>query len=406
MRRVVLVLLLICAGSLCEEQEIDEYKLSWDESHGSFVLSLFNGTTLVHEIKAEPFQNLTSIGRAEKVFGGEDFIPMMLEEAAGGRCDACVRLTRELWRLTTQLLSEKGSMKPQDVVGKKYVFSLDMEDPAVNRRFSGLCQSENYRQLAPHIVKGCVEIMNFHANDIILRISETMKDSVMGYPNLPNSVCSQLLGICPVIPVPDTTRSHCASCAAVVNELHYRLRGDSRSGKILSRDPMVLSKKKAGVAPFMGRRHVLSRVQALCDELALNMLIPVEQAERLSETCETLVEEQEERLVTEFSSHRGQQKWRDPVRGICVDEIGVCSTEEFNEVEGMLAQRWVGSESQQPAQRLEVHKDAFHISVTTGFKEQELVSQKKASARVANPTQSSLPTTKVASLEELSLIHI
>ena len=75
------------------------------------------------------------------------------------------------------------------------MMKLNMEDPAVASRYRDICRSDAYQSIGTHAVKGCIEFLSEHAAAIMDRISNTMKQSLGNYPQLPDATCTKLVRV-------------------------------------------------------------------------------------------------------------------------------------------------------------------------------------------------------------------
>lgn len=300
---------------------------------GSVGIMLRSATgSVLANISATQHTNYTAA--VESYFAARKLLPgvktpralgMLMEEAAGGSCDACKTVVEEL-------AVKMGDMKEEL---QKKAHSTDAKGelltPATQQReLLGICRSRRYRRYALHIQKGCFDLMErAAARDLLQGMANLSDTSTKHVPDFKRRFCVEATAMCPARASPKTM-GPCQLCAETMQDFRYVLRRTNRDGIVLAGDPMALQRKPSSArARYLDRRHIVLAMQELCEEPALRHHRSV--AEELQETCEELTTEFQEVLIQAVQHSTARFGF-----ATCVEKTRYCTAEEYKAVEHTL----------------------------------------------------------------------
>merc|ERR1712196_361128 len=244
-----------------------------------------------------------------------------LEEAQGGKCDACNTLVEMLTAYFQELGIKHAKQVGHDMYGKparEMHIGNDME-----KMVGLICSSDKYNPYGFHIRQGCNNMLADERAPLALRKFQggTLRPS--DTVERKQHICVQLYDVCPMKPINGTRRSDittCRACGESMMDLHYSLR---RSGR-----PWV---PVATPASRMSRKHIISELEELCVDTEHRH--PPVHVDEIREYCEQLVEDYTDEIVRAFVAQpeTGQSNPA-PVKQVCVAVTQACAPEEFEQV--------------------------------------------------------------------------
>jgi len=282
-------------------------------------------------LKANPGNNLTAL--AMQFFtqhspnykkADMDFVVEHLENAAGGRCDACKTFVEVMTETFITMGTKFAKTEGVDQFGKPQK-SMHV-DSEMESYLASMCRGDLYNDYAPHIRKGCEKILSSPNSRQIFSI---FNNGTLGPANVvarKTSVCSGLMKMCDEKPTPTrTSLTKCRSCAEVMEDLHLSLR---RSNRQLTFGGDKLRKKMTkNQDGYLSRRHVASALEDLCSQLELRH--PPSIKDELEEVCETLVSEYSDDILNSFMAQNGGHQHTMPGGYVCVTASEMCTRNNY-----------------------------------------------------------------------------
>jgi len=255
-------------------------------------------------------------------------ISVLLDEAAGGRCDACRTMTEHLISTMAQVVKDTGSMKED---GGKYRISVDND--AASKAVSSMCSNAAYEKYAVHITKACAEFLSENGTDVVNTITGMINEGDLAKTF--DAVCVKKLGACKSAPKLPEKPSKCRLCMETMSLFEYRLRRDSRAGLDTTalKDSMNLGKRKAVDTSYLSRKHVQTRLPELCQDMRASMFISEAPAQALVEFCDEIVTDHEDEVVGAFAKSTAGSA----IRKVCIDTAEVCDAQTYDQLKHDLA---------------------------------------------------------------------
>jgi len=253
------------------------------------------------------------------------FVVDHLEEAAGGKCDACKTLVELMSERFIEMGLKFAKVTGTDQFGKP-IKSMHVE-PEQESYIASLCKAEKYNDYAPHIRKGCWDTLSAEGSRSIFQIfhNGTLGPETVVARKV--QLCGERLKVCEVKPAtPSGSMGQCRACGEVMEDLSFLLRRASRS-LVLGGD--ALRKKMSKVTSgYLSKRHILRELEDLCMEI--EGIHPPSVKDDLVEMCETLAEEYQEDIVAAFVARPQGHQLAIPGKEVCVKAAELCSEAAYN----------------------------------------------------------------------------
>lgn len=253
-----------------------------------------------------------------------------LEEAGGGKCDACKTfvelLTEEFKQLGLKHAKQVGTGEFGQAEKSMHV-DQDMEATLVR----SLCQGSRYKPFAAHIRKGCTDLMGSGEGGEILRTFQAGKLRPNDTVHRKQSICTDIAQVCPSVKVPKKI-NRCRACSEAMQDLHFVLRRAAHSPWSPELEP-ARGSKSAQLHRY-SRKHVMSELQELCYDSEQRH--PTAVAAEVQEVCELITEDYLEEVVSAFSVMKSGPAAGhynpNPARVVCVDSTKFCKPRQFDSI--------------------------------------------------------------------------
>jgi len=322
--------------------QVTKYSAFVDQSEVgmSFGISLMDEKlTEIKKIELKPGANTTlaaieTIGRNDPNY---KTIVVLLDESAGGRCDACRTTVENLVITMLKLVKKQGrealSKQLAGTGSPNYKISIDPAD--ATRAVNKMCIDKKFTHYAPHIMKGCVEFLSLNGTAMVSKLNAALQGE--NYVGLMNELCVDMLGVCMTRPEPPKKLNKCRGCAEIISLFDYKLRRSNNVAVDDHTDTMSLTKKKKKDMSFMSKAYLQGRIDFLCatDSIQSSLLVSERFAQNLNEACDEFVSDYEEDLVRVFT----KKKHMDFAAGqeFCVDVTESCSgISEYEEASSLV----------------------------------------------------------------------
>lgn len=294
-------------------------------------------------VKARPGENLQMLVDQFYTKHGDDFIQnnddyiamlIALEEAAGGKCDACKTFVELLTEELKEMGRKHAKQDGNDQFGQAKK-SMHVDGDMESALLQSLCKGAAYLPYADHIKKGCADLLNANGTHI-LRVFSGGKLRAEDTVNRKHTICAEMMQVCPVVKPPKKV-SKCRACAEAMQDLHFLLRrsinllwSKTTDGPNGHSSPALRDAK--GIQHRFSRKHIIIEIQELCYDME-NRHPPAVAAE-VQEVCEQLVEDYQEDIVKYFAPYQqgsaiGHQH-PNPARAVCVESAKMCKPNQFD----------------------------------------------------------------------------
>jgi polyhydroxyalkanoate synthesis regulator phasin len=336
MRTSICYVAVLSAWAACvTAQTVTKYSTFVEESDlgTNFGISLLDKTgKQMKSIKMVRGENSTTTAIA--ALGPDDnnykTIGVLLDESAGGRCDACRTTVEHLIVTMMELVRSNGQFSRSAPESGTHI-KVSVPPEEATKAVNAMCTSAKFAKYAPHVMKGCVEFLASNGTEMVEKLNGAMQGEK--FERLLDDICSGMIGVCKNRGKLPETISKCRSCAEVVSVFDYNLRranpvADDSDG--LS-DAMSLNKrKKVKDLSYMSRLYVEKRLAELCGQSLQHTLLAGQTiSQALNEECEDLLDQYEEDIVRAFTK---KKPMFDAGREICVDVASSCSENEYDEL--------------------------------------------------------------------------
>eukprot|EP00656_Telonema_subtile_P054688 TRINITY_DN8232_c0_g1_i4.p1 TRINITY_DN8232_c0_g1~~TRINITY_DN8232_c0_g1_i4.p1 ORF type:complete len:297 (+),score=40.16 TRINITY_DN8232_c0_g1_i4:236-1126(+) len=192
-------------------------------------------------------------------------------------------------------------------------------DNDLERTIGVLCKSPEYLHYAPHIRKGCTDILGDARAPQALRTFQSVTLTPAETVARKSEICVDLYKVCRPATPERRRLSECERCAESMMDLHFVLRRSGRDSSM----PFVKGSR-------LSRKHIITELQELCYDTEHRH--PKGEVDGIRESCERLTEEFEEEIVKSFVAREDTgQTLVNPVKSVCVGVTEVCDKAEFED---------------------------------------------------------------------------